>query len=974
VPSSTLYWTGLSNPPSPNWSNPENWSGGQVPQAGDTVVFTQSHSHEDISTVDAGFTAANVTLVIDSTWSNQINLARSLTLTGNSEWSGANNIDFINLAGNTLTNDGTLTVDPPGGNAGALTLELIANDLFEGGNDYNLGGALVNRGTILQQGGGDLQLGDNVQIANQAGATYDFTTDGNIIGGQADAHLVMSNAGTLEKTGGTGTSSITVAFSNLNGTLAADSGTLQLASGYLGGASTGGTFDAAKGAVLDLTGGGDVNVFSGSYTGSGQGTVLLGSGAFVVGTGGATLDFPAGLLRWQGGMIGGRGSINLQGNTLTNTGSVTLNDPSGNTFQLFADDVFRGGNDYNLGGTLVNRGTIVQQGGGEFQLVEKVQIDNRAGATYDFASDGLIDSDASFDAVAVSNAGTLEKTGGTGTASIDVAFSNLKGTLAANSGTLQLDCRLDTGGSSTGGTFDAAKGAVLDLTGGGGALSTNVFTGTYTGSGQGTVLLGSGAFVVGAGGATLDFPPGLLQWVGETNAGVGIIDLQGNTLTNAGFLMLSNAPGITDYLQAFNSSRNDLGGTLVNEGTIIQQGGGDLQMSDKVQIDNRAGAIYDFACDGSIVGDGAGGSLSNAGTLEKAGGTGTSSVGVTFANTGVVKVLSGTLQFPNGLPLNGAAALTGSAAGTLSVRGDVLGNTARAAYFAPLDTVVLTGALAGPAQLLEVMSQDRGDAARGFVNNFAYGGTLEVAAGKEVRLVNRARNFPGRTPEALYVDTLVVPPTATLDLNGLHVYVRSAQVRGTVVVGSIRVLPPALTAAGQEQISATAGQAFSGAVAAVTDTFRGVTAGSLRAAITWGDGQASAGTVSANADGTFSVSGTHTYARPGSYGLSVAVLDTANKKSATAQDTATVQPADAPPLVPFFLVLRRVPAGAGVRLVAEVSFTGGLPPLDLAVPYQAPAYQHVAAALVDLDGDGIFDAVLFTACEGWRHVRKVVPV
>src|SRR5262249_21334835 len=156
------------------------------------------------------------------------------------------------------------------------------------------------------------------------------------------------------------------------------------------------------------------------------------------------------------------------------------------------------------------------------------------------------------------------------------------------------------------------------------------------------------------------------------------------------------------------------------------------------------------------------------------------------------------LQFPNGLPLNGAAALAGSAAGTLSARGDVLGNTARAAYFDPLDTVVLTGPVAGPAQLLEVMSQDRGDAARGFVNNFADGGTLEVAAGKEVRLVDRAGNSPGRAPEALYVDTLVVPPTATLDLNGHHVYVRSAQVKGTVVgFGSIRVLPPALTAAGQ---------------------------------------------------------------------------------------------------------------------------------------------------------------------------------
>jgi hypothetical protein len=756
VPSGTVYWTGRSNPPDPKWSNSANWSSGQVPQDGDTLVFTKSESGIGwTSTVDARFTASTVTLVIDNTTFGELDLARSLTLTGNSQLSEEpGNPLTINLGGNTLTNDGALTVKP---DTAALRIQILSNDHFEGGHDDNLGGALVNQGSIVQQGG-DYALGDRVQIHNQAGATYDFASDGGItegFGGQ-----VVSNAGTVEKTGGTGTSVLGVAFSNLGGTLAADSGTLQL----------------------------------------------------------------------------------------------------------------------------VN-------------------------------SDPL--------------------------------------------------------GASTGGTFNAAQGAVLYLTGGD-ALSTNVFSGSYTGSGQGTVLIGNGAFVVGAGGATFDFPPGLLHWGANASS---FINLQGNTLTNAGFLTLVNTPGNVDDLQGEDLANDTIvGGTLINRGTIVQQGGGDLQLDDGVKLDNQVGATYDFASDGGITEGVSGQALSNAGTLEKAGGTGTSAVGVTFANTGVVRVQSGTLQFPNGLPLNGAAALTGSAAGTLSVRGDVLGNTARAAYFAPLDTVVLTGTLAGSAQLLEVMSQDRGAAARGFVNNFAYGGTLEVAAGQEVRLVDQARNSPGRAPEALYVDTLIVPATATLDLNGHHVYVRSAQVKGTVVGGSIRVLPPALTAAGQEDISATAGGAFSGAVAAVTDTFPGVTAGRLRAAITWGDGQASAGTVSANADGTFSVSGTHTYARPGSYRLSVAVLDTANKKAATAQDTATVQPADAPPLVPFFLVLRRVPAGAGVRLVAEVSFTGGLPPLDLAVPYQAPVYQHVAAALVDLDGDGIFEAVLFTARQGRWHVRKVVPV
>src|SRR5207302_2817160 len=96
--------------------------------------------------------------------------------------------------------------------------------------------------------------------------------------------------------------------------------------------------------------------------------------------------------------------------------------------------------------------------------------------------------------------------------------------------------------------------------------------------------------------------------------------------------------------------------------------------------------------------------LSNAGTLEKSGGTGTSSIAPTFRNSGLVQVQRGTLQFRHGLPLVGAAAIGGAAAGTLSVAGDLVGETKNGSLFHPQGTVVLTGY--GP-QLLEAMSQDR---------------------------------------------------------------------------------------------------------------------------------------------------------------------------------------------------------------------------------------------------------------------------
>ena len=65
----------------------------------------------------------------------------------------------------------------------------------------------------------------------------------------------------------------------------------------------GGTFQAAAGAVLDLTG--TNATISGNFTGSGAGTVRLSTGSLIVDPAGATFNFPAGLFQWTGGTIDG---------------------------------------------------------------------------------------------------------------------------------------------------------------------------------------------------------------------------------------------------------------------------------------------------------------------------------------------------------------------------------------------------------------------------------------------------------------------------------------------------------------------------------------------------------------------------------------------------------------------------------------------------------------------------------------------
>lgn len=80
------------------------------------------------------------------------------------------------------------------------------------------------------------------------------------------------------------------------------------------------------------------------------------------------------------------------------------------------------------------------------------------------------------------------------------------------------------------------------------------------------------------------------------------------------------------------------------------------------------------------------------------------------------------------------------------------------------------------------MGRDLGPVTAGLTRNFALA-VLRLDATAYVQLVGAADNAPGAGAEAVYVDSLVVPAGAVLDLNGKHIYARTAQIDG---VGSIR--------------------------------------------------------------------------------------------------------------------------------------------------------------------------------------------
>ncbi len=456
----------------------------------------------------------------------------------------------------------------------------------------------TNQGTVIQSGAGVLNVGDynsGGSFTNAAGATYDLQSDAGI--GQSS--YLFNNAGLFKKSGGTGTSVMTVSFQNQGGTVEVDSGTLQLPMDNAHGTSTGGTFNVAAGAVLDLGGNG---FFTGTYTGSGAGAVRLSQGTLLADKPAATaFNFPGNFFQWTGGIIGSYQG----GQVFTNVGTM----------------IITGGGTKETDATFTNQGLVVQNDVGEFHVGDANSggsFTNAAGATYDLQSDANIGQSG----YPFNNVGLFKKSGGTGTCTLSVAFNNQGGTVEVDSGTLQMPVGQTS--TSTGGTFNVVAGALLDLGDG------QHFTGTFTGGGGGTVRLSQGSLYGNNMTATIfNFPGAMFQWTGGVLGG----GQSGHLFTNVGTINITGDAEKATY------------GVLTNQGTIIQTGAGNLDLgqgNSGGSLVNAAGGVYNLQSDAGLTNDD---SFTNAGLLEKTMGTGTSTINEELTNTGAISVYTGTLSF-----------------------------------------------------------------------------------------------------------------------------------------------------------------------------------------------------------------------------------------------------------------------------------------------------------------------------------------
>jgi RHS repeat-associated protein len=395
-----------------------------------------------------------------------------------------------------------------------------------------------------------------------------------------------------------------------------------------------------------------------------------------------------------------------------------------------------------------------------------------------------------------SNAGTITATDSTLNLGDIFTVGDL-GTLVQTGSTVNLIGTLDNTGTTL--ELTPATGS-LDLAGG------TILGGTISGTGGADVVLTNSGGMLD--GVTLDCNLDASQATGNAIAAANVAD----GLTLVGTAYLGNAPGSTFGALAFTDTETLSGtGSIVfgyseNDALFAENPSVTLTIGSGITITGAlaridvSGAMSQIVNQGTIRQDGAGtllidgaGGFTNEGTViaDATDGRFNITAGGGFTNLGALEAVNnGGVVVSTSLTLNDPGFLSDSQ-GAILASGNLLGNTRDSDLYQPAGTLQFdgTGTPASP-QLFEAMGQDLGPTTAGFTNNFACG-TLSLAPGSYVQLVDQSQNSAGAGNEAVYVNSLIVPAGSTLDLNGLNLYARAVQIAGTIVGGTVTEVPNA---------------------------------------------------------------------------------------------------------------------------------------------------------------------------------------
>jgi RHS repeat-associated protein len=727
--------------------------------------FTGSQTLGGSGTVEFGMHPWNAMLVADG--GTTLTIGSGITIHGQygtiGYWAGypyysPGNVGVINLGTISADDGGTITVtaDPfvnqgvaQAINGGTLTLD----------DNWSSSGSLAANGGTLNLNG-TWSNGGSLDVRNDGVANWSGTVEGGQLGtfsgtnGTVNVSGVVNNTGTnivvdgryfsLTLNGGTilgGVVMLTNGASlmvNGSGTLdgVTVEGMLDVGSSYneasltvTNGLTLDGTMLVGNSANNNIRGAGS---FTGSQTLGGSGTVEFGMhpwNAMLVADGGTTLTIGSGItIHGQYGTIGYWAGYPYYspGNVgVVNLGTISADFSSGiiwvTGYPFLSQGVLQAinGGTLNLNGAWSNAGVLDVRNGG---------VVNWNGT------------------VTGGQLGTFSGTNGT---------VNLVGTMNDAGAKVTIDGRYFSlvlnGGTIVGGVVTLTNGASLIVQNGtldGVAVNGELNVGNFD------------------GGATLNVTNGLtlngVMEVGSMNNywWDGYVNFYGSqTLGGNGSVVFGYAP----------SSRMQ----MVLDGTVLTLGAG-------IEVHGQNGYVGsgDRNC-----------SLVNQGTIVSDGGGTITIESYPVVNQGNIQTAGGLVILNGTVEINDPGRLTTHSSDLITVSGSLLGNTRDAAYYSPLGTLELNGSgTANNPQLIEAMSQDVGNVSAGFNNNFAYG-TIELANNTYVELVNQSQNSAGTHAEALYVDSLIIPSGCTLNLNGLNLYARLVQLGGTVTGGSVSQAP-----------------------------------------------------------------------------------------------------------------------------------------------------------------------------------------
>jgi uncharacterized repeat protein (TIGR01451 family) len=531
--------------------------------------------------------------------------------------------------GGTMTGGGTTVLANTAiGNMNALT----AAPVLDNGRTFNNSGTLTYNPTQSLTFNG----GAGTLFINAAGAVFDIQGNGSTI--VVGAGHLFNNLGTVKKTAGGGTFTISVPFTN-NGSGIVDDQDPASTIAFTNGASqmNGGTIEATNAmATVDFPAG-TFTVGGGAFAGTGA--IRVNGGTLTINT---TETLPANF-QVSSGQLGGSGALQIPSAATMKWSGGTITGNSG-----VAIEVLSGGNvtaDTTTSSLIYNQRPFLVDSGGNFNWNAGANaIIFQSGAavsnngTFTVGTNGTL---ANATAGTFSNAGLFRHTAN-GTLSITSPFSNATGGTVSEQGGGIL-AFLSAAGVTHTGTFDAQSGGFIDFSAGthnmsaGAAFSAG--TGTYKIAG-GTVNLSTNMtapnFRIFSG--ALSGPNDLtttttFTWDGGQMSGAG------TTIVSSGTALLQTGP--------LTLNRNL---TLSGNTTFSLTSGNSLTAGTGATITNNA--TFDVQ-DGNLLGGTA--SFANNGTFRRSANASTPNVTIPISGSGILDVVFGGLNLQGNASFNTAS-------------------------------------------------------------------------------------------------------------------------------------------------------------------------------------------------------------------------------------------------------------------------------------------------------------------------------